>query len=218
MDHVGPMASTVRNAALLLQTLAGYDGLDDRQLGAPLPSAVPPYPSSVPTVPSSTLLSGIKIGVLKEGFSSTHLQPEVETLFRSAAAKFRQLGAEVKEVSVPLHKQGWALVYFLLRVGTNLSKQGRSVGRRGVQLNDFMDRMVPWDQAKWDQVGMGRFSCELKLTAVYVGSLVRPQRLARWVRRSMVLFAGNASHFYAVNMSRTRILPSTGAQRTSCVD
>ena len=65
LDHIGPMARTVSDVAVLLQAIAGYDDLDDRQLGAPVPSALPSYISAI-ELPPTAPLTGITVGVLKE--------------------------------------------------------------------------------------------------------------------------------------------------------
>ncbi len=46
-------------------------------------------------------LSGMKVGILMEGFEDC--EPEVEQLVRQAAGKLSQKGAKVEEVSIPMH-------------------------------------------------------------------------------------------------------------------
>ncbi|KAK0498835.1 amidase signature enzyme [Armillaria luteobubalina] len=146
LDHVGPMAATVKDAALLLQAVAGYDGLDDRQLGAPSYDNLPLY------IPTSHDLSGLRIGILTEGFTSVHMSPEVEQVVRSAIAKFKDLGAEIKEVSVPTHSQGGSLMHVINKMGSHQTRQGRAVGARGLCVNGFLEKLLPWEQSKWDEV------------------------------------------------------------------
>lgn len=100
-DHVGPMARNVLDTALLLEAIAGYDSIDDRQLGAHLPADAPKY-SSILLEGRKKGLQGIKIGLLKEGFAHPSLLPSVDAAVRAAVAKFEELGATVFEVSVPL--------------------------------------------------------------------------------------------------------------------
>ncbi len=143
------MATIVKDAALLLQAVAGYDGLDDRQLGAPSYETLPSY------IPTSCDLSGLRIGVLKEGFTSIHMSPEVEQVVRSAIAKFKDLGAEIKEVSVPAHSQGGSLMHVINKMGSHQTRQGRAVGARGLYVNEFLEKLMPWEQSKWDEVFTG---------------------------------------------------------------
>lgn len=88
-------------AALLLEAIAGYDGIDDRQLGAPCPANVPKYSQAVLAVREKGV-AGMKIGVLREGFMHESLDKAVERSVRAAISKFEELGAVVEEVSCPL--------------------------------------------------------------------------------------------------------------------
>lgn len=95
------MARTVLDSALLLQATAGYDSIDDRQLGAPAPSAVPSY-SNLVLEGRAIGIKGLKVGLLREGFAHSALSASVDAAVRAAIAKFEELGATVAEVSVPL--------------------------------------------------------------------------------------------------------------------
>ena len=53
--------------------------------------------------------SGLRIGVVKEGFGHPQSEQEVDDLVKKAAEMFRQLGAEVEEVSIPMHLAGVAI-------------------------------------------------------------------------------------------------------------
>jgi amidase len=153
--HLGPMGSTVKDVALLLQAIAGYDGIDDRQLGAPIPSLLPNYLSALPkatTTESELPLTGTKIGLLKEAFTSQFLSVEVDKVIRSATEKFKDLGAEVVKVSVPGHLHGGPLMQILNRLGSSQARQGKATARRAVYVNSYFDKLLPWDQEKWDKV------------------------------------------------------------------
>lgn len=120
IDHTGPMSRDVMSNALLLQVLAGVDGLDDRQIaGTPFPDQVPNYPAllsaardagtllHVPqnagAAPTST--RKLRIGILKEGETPQGMDDRIVTCVRDAVKKFEDLGAEIVEVSVPGHSQ-----------------------------------------------------------------------------------------------------------------
>lgn len=98
-DHIGPLTRSVRDSALLLQAIAGYDPLD---------------PSTVP-VPVPDYLAGLETGLhgLKMGIPTDHyfdlLAPEVEELVRASIAAMEELGAETREVSLPSMKYAGAL-------------------------------------------------------------------------------------------------------------
>ncbi|CAH1265689.1 QRSL1 [Branchiostoma lanceolatum] len=96
IDHIGPMARTVADTALMLEVLAGYDGgLDPRQ---PPNLTVPEYTSQL-----TGDLSGTRVGLLKEGFGQELSEADVDDLLREAAHRLTSAGATVEEVSVPLH-------------------------------------------------------------------------------------------------------------------
>lgn len=100
IDYVGPMTRTVLDNAILLEAIAGVDGLDDRQrAGTPFRHQVPKY-SEILQETQGLGIKGLRIGVLKEGISSKILDPGVDSKFRTAVLVFEELGAVVEEVSV----------------------------------------------------------------------------------------------------------------------
>ena len=92
IDHTGPMSATVADNALLLEVLAGPDGLDPRQHGV----AADHYTSAL-----GQGAAGLRIAVVPEGFGHGNSEPEVDAMVRQAADAFRNLGATVDEVSIP---------------------------------------------------------------------------------------------------------------------
>ncbi|KAL8290383.1 hypothetical protein RQP46_002641 [Phenoliferia psychrophenolica] len=149
IHHVGPMARTVLDAALLLEALAGYDGIDDRQLGAPLPVNVLKY-SEIVLESRKNGIKGMRIALLKEGFEHSSLDSNVDAAVRAAIAKFVDLGAVVEEVSVPLHKNTEQLCHIINKFASSQTRQGRQVGRRGLYLVDYWKKLLPWTQEKYD--------------------------------------------------------------------
>src|SRR4051794_40985519 len=101
LDHVGPMARTVADCALVLDVIAGEDGLDPRQSGV----RVTPYVDGLDRGPD-----GLRVGVLREGFELPGLsEADVDAAVREAADRLAGAGATVEEVSVPLHRDGLAI-------------------------------------------------------------------------------------------------------------
>jgi amidase len=95
IDHVGPMANNVRDVALMLDVLAGADGLDSRQKNPPAVACLETLDEGV---------AGLKIGLLREGFAIPGVsEEEVDALVKAAAAKLESLGATVGEASAPWH-------------------------------------------------------------------------------------------------------------------
>ena len=99
VDHLGPMARTVADLALLLEVLAGPDGLDPRQSAGLTGEA---YSRAL-----TGDVHGLRIGVVAEGFGWPELsEAAVDASVRSAADALAQLGAEVTPVSIPWHRDG----------------------------------------------------------------------------------------------------------------
>lgn len=98
LDHTGPIARTAADAALLLEAIAGRDGLDPRQ------------PHDLKTEAYTRQLTGdargLRIGLVKEGFGWPNSEPDVDDMVAQAGQRLARAGAEVKEVSVPLHRDG----------------------------------------------------------------------------------------------------------------
>ena len=122
LDHVGPIARSATDAALLLEAIAGPDGLDPRQtVGLP------------PTAYSQTLtgdVRGLRIGIVVEGFGwGTLSEADVDEAVRDAAHAFERLGCSVIDVSVPWHRDGphvWNAI--ALEGATALMVAGNSMG------------------------------------------------------------------------------------------
>lgn len=145
-DHAGPIARTVTENATCLDAIAGYDGIDDRALGAGehgshgFAESLRSYSGTGNTLP----LAGVKIGVLKEGFGNDAMQPEVRDAVLDAVRKFEQLGASVQEVSVPAHLEGPAVWTIQQRISGSLTILGQAHGRRGLYLTEFEHARLPW--------------------------------------------------------------------------
>lgn len=139
LDHVGPIANTVLDTAVLLEAIAGTDGLDDRAgPGVPLPKDVPHY-SDFLKYDARSRIKGLRIGVLKEGLP-IEANPDVEMKFRDAVSIFENLGARVQEISIPLHSQGRALYSVLSKMGNHMGMMGQATGRRQVMLTDLLEK------------------------------------------------------------------------------
>ena len=98
-DHIGPMTRSVRDSALVLQAIAGYDPLD--------PSTVP-VPVDDYALIMERGLSGLTMGI-PSNYYFDHLDPEVEAAVRRAIAALEELGVATREVSVPSMQYAGAL-------------------------------------------------------------------------------------------------------------
>ncbi|KAI2472770.1 putative amidase [Annulohypoxylon bovei var. microspora] len=113
IDHLGPIASSLDGIATLLKVIAGFDGLDPRMTPeSPLVNQVKDYPQILAdfktTIRSSSTQQQkpLKIGFLTESFTTSGLSPVVRDTVRLAVKSFEAAGAEVTEVSIPLHSEG----------------------------------------------------------------------------------------------------------------
>ncbi|KAJ8119862.1 hypothetical protein ONZ43_g3280 [Nemania bipapillata] len=160
IDHAGPMAKTVRDCALLLEVIAGPDGWDDRQPPVELGGYQLDFVDDVDAVtalPKNTMLSGLKVGLLSEGFQIPGQDQHVVESVRSAAMKLAELGATVSSVSVPKHLE--APVAWACSIPAS-SPQGALLGNRhGRKQLDFSDRCElvsqKLTQAQFDALGPG---------------------------------------------------------------
>jgi aspartyl-tRNA(Asn)/glutamyl-tRNA(Gln) amidotransferase subunit A len=119
LDQVGPLTKDVRDAALLLNVIAGYDPKDSTSLEV----EVPDYESFL-----RADLQGVTIGVPKEYFIEG-IDPEVTQAVREALAVMVSLGAKTKELSLP-HTDYALPVYYLIAPAEASSNLARYDGVR----------------------------------------------------------------------------------------
>jgi amidase len=100
LDHAGPICASSADVALLLSVIAGRDPLDPRQFECETQD----YRAAI-----GKGAEGLKIAIVKEGFGRPESEAGVDRSVRQAAQRFRELGALVDEVSIPLHLDGPAI-------------------------------------------------------------------------------------------------------------
>jgi len=93
LDHVGPIASSVRDAALILQAIAGYDAMDPASADVPTPD----FAAALGELPPR-----LRVGVPR-GYFFDELDPEVAAAVEAAVQVFAGLHAEIRslELEVP---------------------------------------------------------------------------------------------------------------------
>ena len=114
LDQAGPITKTVEDAAILLKYMSGHDKLDSTSSK----KEVPDYKTSL-----KSKVEGLKIGIPKEFFGAG-LDPKVRKIIEDAIAKYKELGAEIIDVSLPMIKYALAVYYILMpaEVSSNLAK------------------------------------------------------------------------------------------------
>ena len=138
IDHTGPMTRDVADNALLLSVLAGPDGADSRQCNV----KVEDYRAAL----GKHDLSGIRIGVIEEGFGLPQSQADVDEKVRNAAAALAALGATVEPLSIPVHLQIWALTFggLQMMVTSMFQLDGATLERPDVVPTEYLDRQRSW--------------------------------------------------------------------------
>ncbi len=131
LDQIGPFAHDVRDAALLLEVIAGHDERDSTSVNRP----VPEYTKTL-----DQPIKPLTIGVAQEHFGEG-LDPEVEKSVREALEVYRQQGATIKEVSLPSSPYAVA-VYYIVATAEASSNLARYDGvHYGHRAKDF-DSMI----------------------------------------------------------------------------
>ena len=103
LDQIGPFATTVADAALLLEAIAGHDPLDSTSIDAPAPSYLDQLDRGV---------AGLRIGIVTE-LDGDGIAPDVRARTRQAADALAAAGAEIGEVSVPAATYGLSAYYLI---------------------------------------------------------------------------------------------------------
>ena len=138
IDHTGPMTQTVMDNALMLEVIAGPDGLDPRQYDV----STDKYTASV-----SRGVSGLRIGVVKEGFGHPQSEEDVDASVRAGAEMFRRLGAMVDEISIPWHLHGpaiWTPIGLEGLTNQMMLGNGFGTGWEGLYTTSLLDYHSNW--------------------------------------------------------------------------
>jgi amidase len=139
IDHTGPMTANVTDNALMLEVLAGPDGLDPRQYAG---QTAKPYSDLM-----KESVKGLKIGVVKEGFGWPQSQAASDAKVREAAARYSDLGAKVSEVSIPMHLLGPAIWLPIAAEGATqqmMKDNGHGFNWKGLYVTGMVDFHAGW--------------------------------------------------------------------------
>jgi aspartyl-tRNA(Asn)/glutamyl-tRNA(Gln) amidotransferase subunit A len=132
LDQVGPLTKTVRDAALIMNAIAGHDPLDSTCLNEP----VPDYTAAL-----GLDLRGIRLGLPKE-YMIEGIDPQVKSAIDAAIGKLTELGVEIVHVSLP-HTDYATAVYYILataEASANLARfDGVRYGHRAENPKDLLD-------------------------------------------------------------------------------
>src|SRR6201998_1900334 len=132
LDHIGPLTRTVKDAAIVLRTIAGRDPMDATSADVPVPDYVAELEKPV---------RGLRIGVAKEYFGEG-LDAEVRKAVEAAIQQLAVLGCEIVEVSLPHTKYAIPAYYIVAtaEASANLARfDGVRYGYRAVGAKTLAD-------------------------------------------------------------------------------
>jgi aspartyl-tRNA(Asn)/glutamyl-tRNA(Gln) amidotransferase subunit A len=118
LDHAGPLALSVRDAALMLNVLAGHDARDPGSADLP----VPDYTASL-----HAGIAGMRIGVCRNHFFGAN-EAEVEARVEQAIADLAMCGAQVIDFEVPNLQYGLGAI-FAIELGSSSAYHDRGLQR-----------------------------------------------------------------------------------------
>jgi aspartyl-tRNA(Asn)/glutamyl-tRNA(Gln) amidotransferase subunit A len=104
LDQIGPFSTTVDDAALALEVIAGHDPLDTTSI----PEPVPVYSDQL-----RDGVEGLRVGIVSEFLAAEGLAPDVAQRVHDAAAALERAGAKVDEASVPSTIYGLSAYYLI---------------------------------------------------------------------------------------------------------
>ncbi|HEX3358038.1 MAG TPA: Asp-tRNA(Asn)/Glu-tRNA(Gln) amidotransferase subunit GatA [Tepidisphaeraceae bacterium] len=104
LDQIGPFGWTVSDVAAMMNILSGHDPKDSTCLPTPVPDFLADIDRPI---------KGLRIGIAKEYSLDAGTEPAVKNRVNDAVKKFRELGAEIVEVSLPHTEYGIAAYYVI---------------------------------------------------------------------------------------------------------
>ncbi len=138
LDQAGPMTRTVKDNAMLLEVMAGYDPKDSTSINEPVPNYLQEIENGFEKTKN---LNGLRIGIPEEFFVEG-LHPEVKEAVEKAIEHYKSLGAEIVKVNLPMLKYGLPAYYIIApsEASSNLSRyDGVRFGHRDKEADNLMD-------------------------------------------------------------------------------
>ncbi|MCR5260982.1 MAG: Asp-tRNA(Asn)/Glu-tRNA(Gln) amidotransferase subunit GatA [Candidatus Gastranaerophilales bacterium] len=132
LDQIGPFARTVEDCAMLAEVISGYDEHDSTSLNLPAPDF---------TTNLNKDVKGLKVGVIRELYE-TGLADDVKVALDKAIETYKNLGAEIVMISLPLIKYSIAVYYIVAtaEASSNLARyDGVKYGYRAKNCNTLIE-------------------------------------------------------------------------------
>jgi aspartyl-tRNA(Asn)/glutamyl-tRNA(Gln) amidotransferase subunit A len=175
LDQIGPFATTVADAALLLDVIAGHDPLDS---------------TSIPHVPGSLLsvlgrgVDGLRVGIVEELTDAEGVQPEVVAAVEQAALALEKAGATVDRVTVPSAVYGLSAYYLIApaEASSNLARYdgvryGLRVGAEDVTTMNARTRDAGFGPEVKRRIMLGTYALSAGYYDAYYGQAQRVRSL-----------------------------------------
>ncbi len=155
LDQAGPIARTVRDAAILLRSMASVDDMDTTSANV----EVPDYEAAI-----GGSVKGLKIGIPKE-YRMDGMPDEIEELWQRGISWYREAGAEIVDISLP-HTKYALPAYYIVAPAEASSNLARYDGvRYGLRVTG--DDMIDMYE-KTRAAGFGQEVKRRVLTGTYV--------------------------------------------------
>jgi len=132
LDQAGPMTHSAEDAAIMLQTMSGFDERDSTSMDVPVPDF---------SADLGNDLKGMKIGMPVEFFNQD-LDTGISSIVMDALGEYEKLGAELVEISLPNSHLSVPCYYVLApaEASSNLSRfDGARYGYRTAEYDDLQD-------------------------------------------------------------------------------
>ena len=131
LDQAGPITQDVRDAAIMLRSMAGHDPKDSTSIDTPVPDYEAVLGQSV---------KGLRIGIPKE-YRLDGMPEEIEKLWSKGADWLRDAGCEIVDISLPMTKYALPVYYIVApaEASSNLARyDGVKYGHRADEFSDIV--------------------------------------------------------------------------------
>jgi amidase len=203
LDHTGPMTATVADNALLLEVLAGPDGLDPRQVQG---RSASPYTEAL-----GKTIAGMRIGVLAQGFEAPNAEADVLAMVRKGVALLGRMGATVEDVSVPMHPIAmviWSAIAHEGATAQMMLGNGFGFNWKGLYVTSLLDAHAAWRQ-RADEL-----SDTLKITALAGHYMTRKYRGHYYAKAQNLARKLTAAYDAALSRYDALVMPTTPIKAT----
>jgi aspartyl-tRNA(Asn)/glutamyl-tRNA(Gln) amidotransferase subunit A len=163
LDHVGPIATSARDCAVLLEAIAGHDSRDPSSADKP----VGDYAANL-----SATLDGVRIGVDRVHHFPPAADPTLASCFDAALQAMRELGAIVEEVSLPCYDE------MLVANIVTIASESLAYHRRDLQ-------------SRWDDYFAGTRNIFAQGAFITGADYVQAQRARRYAQRELAELFGH---------------------------